>query len=485
MNFLNSVKLKLKKHLQFSSIVNDEPIRIQRELSFENRCAINEIWYNGDSFELSQVYNSIYGNNKNSFWSASSTRGLDIRKFHTGLPKLIVNTLTNITISDLNNISFEDERAAELWSNIENDNEFIDTLKSATKDVLIYGDGAFKISFDDRLSKYPILEFYSGENVTYNYLKSKLVEIVFYNKFEENHRKYVLTETYGYGYILYNLYLEETEIPLNSLKRYENLENVYFDNSIMLAKQFMIYKSSMYKGRGASIYDGKLDSFDALDETVSQWLDSIRDGRVKTYIPSSLIPKGIDGAFLKPNPFDNKFIEIADNMAESSNNQITSVQPKIQVEALLQTYITMLDLALQGVISPSTIGIDVKKLDNAESQREKEKCTLYTRQIIISTITEMLKDLVGMCINAYSLQIKQEIIPFDEKLNVNVSFGEYANPSFEAVIETLSNPNTPMSIEAKVDELWGNSKTPEWKAEEVIRCKQEMGLISIDEPTII
>ena len=66
---------------------------------------------------------------------------------------------------------------------------------------------------------------------------------------------------------------------------------------------------------------------------------------------------------------------------------------------------------------------------------------------------------------------------------MDVSFGEYANPSFEAVVETLSNPNTPMSIEAKVEELWGDAKERSWKEEEVRRIRQEQGLEDLEEPS--
>jgi hypothetical protein len=71
-----------------------------------------------------------------------------------------------------------------------------------------------------------------------------------------------------------------------------------------------------------------------------------------------------------------------------------------------------------------------------------------------------------------------------EEIDIDVSFGEYANPSFEAVVETLSNPNTPMSIEAKVDEMWGDSKDKAWKDEEVKRIKEQQGIVTMDEPAL-
>ena len=51
-------------------------------------------------------------------------------------------------------------------------------------------------------------------------------------------------------------------------------------------------------------------------------------------------------------------------------------QPSIPHDSYLASYVTALDLCLQGVISPSTLGIDVKKLDNAEAQ------DVYKRQLL-------------------------------------------------------------------------------------------------------
>ncbi len=82
---------------------------------------------------------------------------------------------------------------------------------------------------------------------------------------------------------------------------------------------------------------------------------------------------------LKPNAFDNAYIQTDGSMAEGTVNKIELVQGNIPHESYLATYITALDLCLQGIMSPSTLGIDVKKLDNAEAQREKESNALQQK----------------------------------------------------------------------------------------------------------
>ena len=188
------------------------------------------------------------------------------------------------------------------------------------------------------------------------------------------------------------------------------------------------------------------------------------------------------GLILGRNDFDNDFIQVGADMSEGAKNEIKTSQGEIQAQSLLTTYVTVLDLCLQGLISPSTLGIDTKKLDNAEAQREKEKTTLYKRNQIIEVLEETIKEIVNITFKVYDNM--NGIAPTETESTV--TFGGYANPSFEAQIETAGKAATAgvMSVESIVDEIWGDTKEPEWKAEEVKRIKQEKGIEIVDEPAI-
>ena len=58
-----------------------------------------------------------------------------------------------------------------------------------------------------------------------------------------------------------------------------------------MAHPIMYGESAKWEGRGQSIFEKKTDDFDALDEAWSQWMDALRAGRAKTYIPECLVPK--------------------------------------------------------------------------------------------------------------------------------------------------------------------------------------------------
>jgi hypothetical protein len=381
----------------------------------------------------------------------------------------------------LNDIEFKNIEHADIWKAVCEENEFNNFLTQATNDVMVVGDGAVKITLDPEVSDYPILEWYSGDKVEFEEKRGRLTEVIFRTEYLHKERKYILMEHYGYGYIKYNLYLNDNEIALNSIPQTEGLTDIIFDNSFMLAVPYKFMRSATWAGRGQSLFEGKTDNFDALDEAWSQWVHAMRASRPVKYIPDILVPRNEDnGKLLKPNAFDNQFIATESNMMEGAKNEIEVKQPDFPAGSYLSTYITALDLALQGIISPSTLGIDVKKLDNAEAQREKEKATLYTRGIIIESISAFLELLTTTVINSYYTARKRSL----EAIEAEISFGEYANPSFEAVVETLSNPNTPMSIEAKVDEMWGDSKDSKWKKEEIARIKEQQGIVTMEEPAL-
>ena len=479
----NAIKNALRSFLNLTE-ANSLNIQIDELLDFEANAFVNEIWFRGESYELEQLYKSI-PDYKYSFWGATSTRGLEIRKIHTGLPKIIVNTLTNVCVDDMQDIKIENIGKDNDWKEIEKENDFKNLVKKAVKKALVTGDGAFKISIDTEVSQYPILEFYEADRIEVKRERGRVKEIRFKKQFNKQGVSYILKECYGYGYIEYKLYdAYNNEISLDKLEKTKDLQNVYFDKSLIMAEYLSFFASDKWEGRGQSIFDSKRDNFDALDEAWSQWIDALRANRTKTYIPEDLLPRDINtGAIRAGNAFDNRFIATGTPMQENAQSKIDTVNGAIDYNSYLSTYITALDLCLQGIISPSTLGIDTKKLDNAEAQREKEKTTLYTRQTIIYSLQNCVEKLVDKVFKVINIMNNTAL----EDTEISVSFGEYANPSFESQIETVGKAKTQgvMSIESIVEELYGDSKTEEWKQEEVRRIKNEQGITELEEPSMI
>lgn len=458
-------------------------IQISEILDHKGTVLKNRLWYRGDPSELDQFFKSIAHDavTQARFWSAVPSADNRIRKIHSGLPGEIVDKLSGIIAGDLDGIEVDLREGQETgpnqerWNQIALDNKFSELFEEAIKDALIEGDGAFKLTIDTDVTKYPIIEFASGAKVEYDYRRGRLFEVQFPEHHIVNKKTYKRVEVYGYGYIKYLLF-DHNNRPVAFEEAPElKLEDVFFDKKVLMALPMKFFKSNKFTNRGQSIYDRKTDVFDALDEVLSQWLDAVRAGRVKTYIPEDLLPR--DAAtqmVLRGNPFDNQFIGVGSSMSENATNKIEQVQPDIFYEAYQQSYASFLDQCLQGILSPSTLGIDLKKTDNAEAQREKEKTTLYTRQKIVDVLNEVIPALVLLALQVEDIMKSQKPGEYE----VSISFGEYASPDFTTVVETVGKAKSlgVMSLEKAIDEMYGDTMTDEEKALEVQRIRGDAGM---------
>lgn len=463
----------------------DRSITIREAHTFRENVIKNKLWYQGDSAELEQFFKKTarWDVEKARFWAAHAQG--TIRKMHSGIVATVVDRYKDIVLADLDAIEFGENATTldELWKELYQKVELNDVIGKAITGTLAAGDGAFKISADE-CSPYPIVEFYDAEDVDYVYIHSTLREIKFYTTYKNGNKDLRLEETYGFGYVRYKLYDDRgKEVPMSTLPETAHLIDFGIEGDLMLAVPMRILNSAKYKNRGKALFDSKTDVLDGLDEVISQWMDAIRMGRIKRYIPDSLIPRDPETGELMPaNPFDNDFIAIGDDMSEKSNKQVEISQPQISYEAYVNSYASFLDLVLQGVISPSTLGIDLKKTDNADSQREKEKITLEIRGKIVDTLNKVLPQLFTAVLQCYDLMCEKTPGEYEP----TVKFGEYASPDFGTTVETVGKAKQygVMSLETSVDQLYGDSWTQEEKDAEVERLKAEQGIQEIEEPGV-
>lgn len=489
MGLLGGIKNMLTKAA--TKFLNVQPasqgsITIQEAYTYETNLIRNKLWYRGEAYELEQFFKNISSDpvNKARFWSAVPSKDLMIRKIHSGMPAMIADRLSDIVVADIDSIEVTGE-ANKTWEEIRKDNKFDDNIGDILTKVLVAGDGAFKLSIDTDISNYPIIEFFEGDRVEYVSNRGRLKEIRFFTYYMKDNKRYKLIEIYGKGFVRYSLVDDrENEASLSILEETKELKDVAFKGDFIMALPLMFFKSPKWEDRGKGIFDNKSDAFDALDEVISQWIDAIRDGRVQKYIPEDLIPRNPDtGELLKPNSFDNKFIAVGTSLAENAINQIDMKQADINYLAYVESYANAVDMCLQGIISPSTLGIDLKKTDNAEAQREKEKTTLYTRNKIVDTLTEVIPHLVEIILKTNDILNKKTPGEYEAA----ITFGEYASPSFDTVVEIVGKAKSYgiMSIEKVVDELYGDTMTDEEKAEEVQRIKEQNGMIEAEETKLV
>lgn len=465
-------------------------ITIREAASWETNCMRNRVWYRGDASEIEQLFKALGTDFANTarFWTAAPS-GSQVRKAHSGLPAVMVYILSYIVKADINDVEFSgegDKEAEEIWEEIARDCGFTDLIGDAVSDVLALGDGAFKISIDTETSQYPMLEFWPADKVKYHRRNGRVTGVEFRSLYTVENAEYELRELYEPGKICYSLYDGDKEVPLERVPELAGYKPVEYAGDFPMAIPFMVFKSQRYPGRGRSIFDDKTDSFDAHDEVISQWIDAVRSGRVKQYIPESLIPRDPNsGAFIDTtavNSFGSNFVAVQSSNKENAVDKIETVQPEIRYDAFLSSYTATLSMCLQGIMSPATLGIDVGKMASAEAQREKKDVTGYTRNAVTDALEKVLPQVVRSMLMAYDTLRKRPVGVYEPK----VTFGEYGAPDFDSRVKTVGNAATAsiMSVESQVEELWGASKDDEWKKAEVLRIKQERGIETMGEPSV-
>lgn len=482
MRLLERMKNMIRSWLEIQP-AQGKGLTIREPVSFETNVLRNRIWYRGDASELEQLFKLLSDDTvcRARFWAAAP-QNETIRKAHSGLPGVMVDTLVAVVKADMDKLDFgEDASASGRWDQLAQENDFSGLVAQAVADVLVTGDGAFKISLDPEISDSPILEFWGADSVEYVQKHGRIQEIHFLSPAGSKGR--ILKEIYKPGGVSYCLMDGEKELPVKEEESTADLKPVDFDGDFMLAVPLEFWPSARWRGRGQSIFDRKTDAFDGHDEIISQWWDAIRAGRVQKYIPESLIPSNPNtGGLLMPNSFGSNFIKVGTSNKENAQDKIDTVQPDIRYEAFLASYSASLDMCLQGIMSPATLGVDVGKMSSAEAQREKKDVTGITRNAVTDALEKALPQLAQITLMAQDLLQDRNPGTYEAQ----VSFGEYGAPSFDSRVQTVGSAASSgvMSVEAQVDELWGSSKDDEWKAQEVARIRFERGIETLPEPDV-
>ena len=421
-------------------------IDVYTELSFEENVMKNRVLYRGRVRELTEFFTQLGGGR---FWG-----GRTKRKIHSGIISAVIDRYTDIVTADYNGISTDSPYGKEI------DSIICELLPTAIKQTLITGDGAFKISIDPDVSQMPIVEFVSAQNTEYSYNRGRLTEVCFKSVKREKGKQTVLKERYTTGSVR-----EEISDIYGNVTEYG--KNTPLPVPVIAAVPFKIFHSEVYKNRGKALFDSKSEISDALDEVISLWAQAVRSGKVRKYIPLNLIPRDENTGALKTAGLDlqEDFVHIRGSFTEGEDS-ITVIQPKIDYLAYKESYSAYLDLLLTGIMSPATLGIDLKLTDSAVSRREKEKITIYVRQRITNALVSAIKELT----NVYSAIASGK----NKKYETSVHFGEYAGAGFEETVETVAKAKQAgiMSTQKAVEELYGDELTAEEKRRETERINE-------------
>ena len=467
-----------------------------------------DVWYDGDGDELLNFYTRenyigfnyepfYMRNKKNYFWAISSTEA-QIKRTHSGQPRNIVDTLVNIMPFPLISAGEDTKKLQAVVKESGLEQVYKDEQLPLT---LVEGWGCWKINWDKDVSDYPSVEYVSAENVDFIYKNGKIIGIVFKNYYTSDKKRYLLLETRSIewkpnsaaaegseGERVLVITNELYELPTNTaagdddtllkkvdLKTVSALESVEerieigpFDK-LFAVPCVLLGNTSRQWGYGRSIFTGKIDLFDDLDQALSQSSNAVRLSTPIEYIDEEYLERDKNGLPKKPKAYDRKYVMMkgqknGDGLATGQPVQIT--QPSVEFSRYSDHAVQILLQILNGILSPATLGIDIAKKDNAAAQREKEKVTIFTRNALINGEERILRSLMEQMLMAKEFMDTGAVSV--HSYDISVKFNEFADDSFENKLEALGKAYDmeEISTDMYLNKLYGDTLSDEERAAE-------------------
>ena len=498
-----------KKALGILGLIDSEinPTTREERLTFVNdiqESVVNKlheynVWYTGDADELLNFYtraiaidynsDPILNRNKKSyFWSVSSTEQ-DIKRTHSGQPRNIADTLVNIIGLPKVGVGVPNGPLKDIDSRLKvilDDNHFDKLLMQKARPLtLIEGWGAWKINWDKDLSDTPILLYYRAESVDFIFRSGRLVAIIYKDYYQDEK---------GHDYILFeirrqekgNLIIEKELFGMTpntnvikpmKLTDLKQLKDVKPKIQVSNYRGFLGYPCIVFDDNnndcpGRSIFTGKIDLFDDLDQCLSQSANTVRRSTTIEYFDAMYLEKDENTGLPKmPHSFDRKYVSYKGARTGEGLIQgtgpVTATQPKLDFAQYSTEATNILLQIIAGIMSPATLGIDIAKKDNAEAQREKEKVTIFTRNTVMAEEGKTIKTIANDLLCADELMHKGSIT--NHNYDVYVQYDEFADASFEKKLETvlMGWREGMISDRMAVDYLYGNTLTKDVKEREV------------------
>lgn len=457
----------------------DQSIYIQEEMSHKTAIELYNRIYIGSVYELEQLIKQIPSVSKYNFYKMKVG---NMERIHNTLPADTINMLVNVVINDF--IDFEvEEEYKEVIKEIIKENDLVETLEDIVKKILIEGDGALVGNYIEG-SNIPIIKFYSANEIEIIKENKKFKELIVKHKKKIGDKDYFIFEEYGYGYIRY----KATDAGGKEISREKFIlidptfpeEDAKFDDNLCLATPLHFFNSSKFEGRGKSILEGKDGAVYFLDQVTSIFNAELQPTRTFLGVNQDLLPRNKKGEIIRNNILENIFIMMR-NSGMGSNQDIFAFNSDLKAGAYNTAELTAKLLFLQGIASPSSLGLDTKSVDESGvSQKEKEKQTRFTVNAIEVGLNNCYSTLLKMCIYSYLIRSgnKTDI----NKINVNMTFNQFGAADWGQIAE-----ETGKAKQLGVISIYQSVKrvNPDWTEEEieeeVKRIREDSGAL-IEDP---
>ena len=205
-----------------------------------------------------------------------------------------------------------------------------------------------KINFNSSLSNVPLIEVYEAEDWEPIMKSQILLGIIFKSYYKDKKGKdYVLNETRrlenGQCIIEYNLYKlgkqnELNEVDFTAIPELSGLKQTprqVIALNHLFAIPMRYYYNPLYKNRGKSVFDGKLDLFDMMDEIWSQAGQTVRVSTPVEYYDVSILSRTKDGLPILPSKYNRQYVAVEgmeDGDGVKKGLGVITTQPELNFE---------------------------------------------------------------------------------------------------------------------------------------------------------
>lgn len=413
-------------------------------------------WYSANQGDIQDFYKQFGGKLHSKtgntdrlgwFWSLTSNNpSEETVRVHTGLPRLISKKMADVVTTNGYEFSIEDDKEFKKYDRLQEilkANGFNSKLAHLIETNSWSGGTAIKISIDPVFDE-PILEIADPEAyepVTY---RNRIIADKFIYKFKDDDGvEYELQEVYGVdkekgSYIKYKLYKingdKKEDADLSLLDRTKDLKDVYIKG--------LDYKLSFYIPNrlpnselnssvlGESDYSGSEGLFNSLDEIFSTYQQEFRDSKLNRYFPSNyLMLDPMSGEYTRENSMKTNHILYSTGISEDIQGKVLYEQGDLRSDKHEQAFKTVLmHICNAAGLSPLTLGITGLEsiVASAESQQEREKVTIRTREVKRGILEEALeKVFAGLLVADDILNNTTNSTTITKNYKVNFRFNDY------------------------------------------------------------
>ena len=508
--YLEGIALQTLGLVNAQSPAGEQPMVFVNDLEDVVMHKIDEYrdWYGADSDALLNRYRTnalieyhtepYYDANKRSyFWSRSSMES-DYKRTHCSFARDMVDTIVSICgepivkvgkdVGNGNQVETGDLDYGTVLDDILKKNGFWSTYRKEQMPLtLALGWGGFKINWNPSVyGNVPIILYYPAQNVRVYKRGGFILGMTFLDWYDDGMgNRYLVAETrtqtaLGKGSsrmdcfksVSGNSGMDYQVCSLDEVPQLRGSGTEWEELPCMFAVPCSFYSDPIYGYPGRSVYEGKIDMLDDLDQAYSVMSNTIRRSTPVEVFDMDYVERDKNTKMPKmPTLFERRYVGVKGKKAadgsDKGNNPVVVTQPSLNIDMYNQHIDELKRAICGGHLSPATLGLDVAKKDNADAQREKEKLTIFTKNHLNKEESRILEELFEQVLIAY--QYLNFGVVKTKEFGVSVEWDEFSNISFETRIGTMASviANDAISPKTFVDRVYGKSMSDDDRQKEV------------------